>query len=135
MSEPILRAALYPPLGTTFVLPDYAAALTFEAFLEATPAVGQSRLPEGEFTALLWWRKTGVQASTWSPINFLPVDDSLILLKEHIEYILDDANSDISCSDVGGENSKTHIMRLDLPVQEGDFIEYCLKYRYGEGPW
>ncbi|KAI9836212.1 MAG: hypothetical protein M1819_001549 [Sarea resinae] len=123
MSELIFTPTLLPPLGhTTTVERDQGGIINFTCLLELN-CPPDSPPVEGHFTALLWWSVDG--RGGWKPAPFERLSDSVS------SHILKDLS--VTGDQLGSFRSE--LFNLDLRYTGKDPLQFCLKYRFGDGPW
>jgi hypothetical protein len=109
MADTFFTPTLHPPLGATTVVRRKDGRIRFTACMSVS---GASAVPSDHFTVLLWWSVDG--RGPWSPAHFTPADGDIVF---------------------GQSGGRRDTFSLELEYAGGEPLQFCLKYRFADGPW
>jgi Raffinose synthase or seed imbibition protein Sip1 len=131
MSHLTFTPSLDPPLGitTTWLRQDdkhipFRCVMTIEGIPESKDSSNLEVSRESycdDFTVLLWWSIDG--RGIWQPAAFERIDS------ETLQEVVFDYSPDRS------QSSIAQLFNLSLDYDGDEPLQFCLKYRYGDGPW
>lgn len=143
MAEPTFKAFTYPPLGKTTTFPArslHRNIVHFDAIFEVDGLADSAS--DEQFEVILWWRPFApghsivtMLGQDWRPSKFVPKHKSL----DQFCY---------TQLETTGKRLDAFELDLELPLRpdcyhelrEDDVdrfygVDFCLKYRFGDGPW
>ncbi|KAH0541511.1 hypothetical protein FGG08_003986 [Glutinoglossum americanum] len=126
MANLVFTPTLHPPIGHTTTRHARGGVVEFQCLMELSCGGGvvpplDLLQPDQHFTVLLWWSIEGRGA--WKPAAFRRSDEaSDRTTLQH--YYKDEANT-----------KRYEIFTLHLPYSNTRPLQFCLKYRFGDGPW
>jgi hypothetical protein len=148
MAELTFNVFTYPPVGKNTTISARALVrntIHFDAIFEVT-SPGSSTPCDAQFEVILWWRPFApghsivtMTGQDWRPSKFVPKH------KEVDEFCFVTPTPGVEKS--GKRRLNAFELDLELPVRPDCYLElredvnrfmgvdFCLKYRFGDGPW